>query len=485
MLFPHYKNTFQNKINVPLNIYNCVGYNEDNNLITWCDKFIIPNYISKSKSCLILSDSKEITDKLKLIFIKSNPNEDYYRIFTKEEGTLEDMKNINQIGTNRLIMASPKIIYGIDITIEYDEIFLIYRRTSGLISMGALEMCQQMARARKTKKVNLLGLDPVSKYSFNQYIDFESNKKIQESWINSYSKFHDDQCKKYNIINEMGCTTIGSDGNIKFTSDSFMTQIHYLKTWYDQLFYRNKIDIIKLVAKDYGYTITEQDWNPDLKYGSSLKSKLALKKEEIINVSRQIHLGLEIQPQYKYYQDNLKEQIKIREKYLKNINDAELYIELACDQDKFVSWINKKYMQMDKIEFEKKQIQLNNSEITYIVKDNDLFNKINTCFWFEQILSFTRYKINDIKCKDVNEVKKIFSNNIEKFYYIYKNNECKNNTMKSIKNKFNSIKNFNLLQKFIVDIYNHIVNDIFFIKKKSKYVKKQYVSFEYEFSLNV
>jgi hypothetical protein len=471
----YYKNTFQNKLNIPLNIYNCTGYNEDNNLITWCDKFIIPNYISKSKSCLILSDSKEITDKLKLIFIKSNPNEDYYRIFTREEGTLEDMKNINQVGLNRLIYASPKFIYGIDITIEYDEIFLIYRRTSGLVSMGALEMCQQMARARKTKGVNLLGLDPVSKYSFNQYIDFETNKKIQESYINSYSKFHDDQCKKYNIINEMGCTTIGSDGNIKFTSDSFMTQIHYLKTWYDQLFYRNKIDIIKLVAKDYGYKIVEQDWNPDIKYGSSLKSKLALKKEEIIELSKQIYLGLETPPQYKYYIDNLKEQIKMREKYLKNIDDTNLHIELACDPDKFVNWINKKYMQMDKIEFEKKQIELNNSEITHVVKDNDLYNKINTCFWFEQILNFTRYKINDIKCKDINEIKKIFSNNIDKFYCIYKNNACRERIIKLIKNKIQGISSLNLLQKFITDCYNGIIEDSIKYEYKKIYIKRKYI----------
>lgn len=480
----YYKNTFQNKLNIPLNIYNCVSYNEDNNLITWCEKLIIPNYISKSKSCLILSDSKEITDKLRLIFIKSNPNEDYYRIFTKDEGTLDDMKNINQIGLNRLILCSPKVIYGCDITIEYDEIFLIYRRTSGLMSMGALEMCQQMARARKTKGVNLLALDPISRYSFNQYVDFESNKKIQESYINSYSKFQDELCKKYNIINEMGCTTIGSDGKIKFTSDSFMTQIHFLKTWYDQLFYRNKIDIIKLIAKDYGYIISEQDWNPDLKYGSSLKSKLALKKEEIVEISKQIHLGLETPPQYKYYIENLKEQIKMREKYLKNIDNNDLYIELACDQDKFTNWLNKKYMSLDKIEFEKRQIELNNNEITQVVKDNDLFNKINTCFWFEQLLGFNRYKINDIKCNNINEIKITFLKNIDKFYYIYKNNESKNNTIKSIKNKFNAITNYNLLQKFIVDIYNYIVNDIFLLKKRSKYIKKVYVSFEYEFILN-
>jgi hypothetical protein len=266
----------------------------------------------------------------------------------------------------------------------------------------------------------------------------------------------------------MGCTTIGSDGKIKFTSDSFMTQIHFLKTWYDQLFYRNKIDIIKLIAKDYGYIISEQDWNPDLKYGSSLKSKLALKKEEIVEISKQIHLGLETPSQYKYYIENLKEQIKMREKYLKNIDDNELYTELACDQYKFITWLNKKYMSLDKIEFEKRQIEFNNNEITQVVKDNDLFNKINTCFWFEQLLGFTRYKINDIKCNDINEIKKLFFNNIEKFYLIFKNNACKERIIKLIKNKIQGITNLNLLQKFIADCYNGIIEDTIKYEYKRK-----------------
>ena len=56
-----------------------------------------------------------------------------------------------------------------------------------------------------------------------------------------------------------------------------------------------------------------------------------------IFISLQIYLGLQIYPQYKYYVKNLRKQITQREKYLKNINDNELHIELACDQDKFIA----------------------------------------------------------------------------------------------------------------------------------------------------
>lgn len=478
----YYKNSYQNKKDVLLNIYSCCKYNEDNNLITWCEKFVIPKYISKSQSCLILTDSKEITDKLKLIFIKYNSNEDYYRIFTREEGTLEDLKNINKVGTNRLILASPKIVYGADITIQYDEIFLIYRRTSGLISMDALGMVQQMGRARKTKGVNLLALDPVSKYSYNQFVDYDENKKTQEQCINFHKKYQDEMCKKYDVINEMGCTIFTPDGKIKFTSDSFMTEIHYLKTWYDTLFYRNKVDIIRLVAKDYGYKINEIDWNPFIKFGSSLKSQLKLKKEEIIELSKKIYRGEETDPKYKYYIDNLKEQIGVREKYLKGITDVILYEELTCDQEKFTNWLYKKYMDLDKIEFEKKLININNNEISQVAKDTDIFNKINSCFWIEQTLNFSRYKIEDIKCNDIEAVKKIFNKNIEIFYSIFKNNASKERIIKLLKNKINSINDLNSLQKFVADCYNGIIENIIKFELKKIYIKRKYINTIYIFN---
>ena len=177
---------------------------------------------------------------------------------------------------------------------------------------------------------------------------------------------------------------------------------------------------------------------------------------------------MKIYPQYKYYVENLREQITQREKYLKNINDNELYIELACDQDKFTNWINKKYMDLSKEEFNKKQIGINNKEISLIVKENELLNKINACFWFEDLLKFPRYKIEDIKCNDVESIKKVFEKNTETFYAIFKNNECEHKTMKSIKYKIKSIINENYLQKFIADCYNMVVDNVILYKYKQK-----------------
>lgn len=254
-----------------------------------------------------------------------------------------------------------------------------------------------------------------------------------------------------------------------------------MKTWYDTLFYRNKVDIIRLAAKDYGYKINEIDWNPLIKFGSSLKSQLKLKKEEIIELSKKIHRGEETDSKYKYHIDNLKEQIGVREKYLKGITDVILYEELACDQEKFTNWLYKKYMDLDKIEFEKKLININNNEISQVAKDTDIFNKINSCFWIEQTLNFSRYKIEDIKCNDIEAVKKIFNKNIEVFYCIFKNNEGKDKIIKSIKYKINLIKNENYLQKFVADCYNNVIENCVHYKYKQVKINKKLIG-KYIFS---
>ncbi len=480
-----YRNTFKNKKDVPLNIYYSQNYNEDNNLITYCEKFIIDQYIKKGKSCLILTDSKEVTDKLKLIFIQHNAREEYYRIFTREEGTLEDMKNINNVGKHKLILSSPKFVYGIDLLIPYEEVFMIYRRTSGLMSMGALEMIQQIGRARNTKTVNLLALDPNANFTENKYISFEQNKKMQESIINGYSKYHDELCKKYEVINLMGCTSLDLEGDVKFLPDSFMTQIHYLKTWYDQLFYRNKIDIIKLVAKDYGYKINDIEWNPEIKISNSLKSSLKLKKDEIIGIAKKICLNKEneIEPKYRYYIENIKEQVKIREKYLSGIEDIDLYLDLSSNHELFINWLNKKYLDMEKEQFEKKVIEINNNEFKQIINTDEIISKINSCFWLEDLLKIKRYQIEDIVCDDIDGIKKLLNKNIDKLFDIFKNNESKEKTIKSIEYKIKSIKNNNYLQKFIVECYNNIIEDIFIINKKKIYLSRYETITEYSIKI--
>jgi hypothetical protein len=204
-----------------------------------------------------------------------------------------------------------------------------------------------------------------------------------------------------------------------------------------------------------------------------LTNKLVLKKEEIINLCKQIYKGEKTDIIYDKFIDNLREQIKIREKYIKNIADVNLCEELVSNEFKFKEWLCKKYFDMSKEEFDKKIISVDNGDIVQVVKDDDIFSKINVCFWLENLLKFTRLKVDDIKCDNIENIKKILLTNIEKFYTIYKNNEAKNKTIKSIKHKISSIINENYLQKFVAEIYNHIINNIININSKQQKINKK------------
>lgn len=463
----YYINEFKNKKDIPFNIFYSTQYNEDNNLINFCDTYIIEKYVKKSKRCLILTDSKKITDKLKLYFLKHNANEDYYRVFNRDEGTLDDIVNVNTVGKNRLFLTNSKIVYGVDILLPYDEIFVIYRKSSGF-ALGVLEMYQQIGRARDTQAVNLLVLDPRSKNYINEYITYECNKKIQEKLINNFVKFHDDLCKKYKAINELGCTTIDIKGKNKFSGENFMTEIHYLKTWYDQLFHKNKIEILKKLITENGYKIKESDFTPELKFRTSFKKELKLKSEEIVEISRKIYNRDILDKKYDVYVDNLKEMNNMRARYLKaeNVND----IDLICDQNKFIKYIYKKYLDLDNEDFNKKIIDFNNLDFIQVVKDNTIINQIQTCFWFEEQLKFRRFEINNIKCDNIEKIVELFKKNVDKFYWIYKTNEGKNKTIGYILQKFKNINNLNKLQKFIADCYNSIVSDIVTVNYKRIFI---------------
>lgn len=456
----YYKNTFLNKLNIPLNIYYSKKDNENLNIRAYCHKFIIDKYIKQNKSVLILTDSKTITENLKDYFFKFNSNHDYYRVFNKDEGTLDDIININKISEGRLILANTRFLYGLDITTSYDEIFVIYRYSTSY-GIDPFCMIQQMSRARNTKAVNMLVLDSKAQFYFNHYVSYDENKFTQLKFINNYYKFHDQLCKIYNAVNEFNCTTFNNTGSSEFLPNSIMTEIHFIKSWYDALFSNNKIDIVKLICdKAYGYKINSIEWNPDYEHHLFV-DKIIPRKFEIIDVSKQIYSGNEnfIDPKFKFCVRNLKEQISIREKYIRDINDPDLHIDIACDNDKFIQHFFTKYMKLNKNDFHKKIIDTNNKNIIPIIKNDEIINKINAIFFIEELLLFDRYQINDIQSHDINATKLILNANADKLYFIFKNKESINNSIKFFKNKISLIYNLNLLQKFVADCYNSIVHN--------------------------
>lgn len=453
----YYKNNFKNKVGIPFNFYLSKNYNMNANLFSFCDKFIIDK-IKKKESVLIMTDSFSITNELKNYLFRYNDNHDYFRVFNKDEGTLDDIININIICIGRCVIFNSKILYAVDLQFHYDKAFIIYKYASSF-GFDCFCMEQQIGRPRNTDELDLLCLDPKAHFYNNTYISFDENKQRQQKFIQSRNNLHQELCKKYSVIDEMGIVDLDWTGNNKFNLNSIMTEIHYIKTWYDSLFYNNKIDILKLIAeKSYGYKINTFEWIPDDKYYNFGKKFVGIK--DIINVSKLIFQGNEklIDPKYTHCIDNLKEQIKQRQKYLHNIEDVELYEELTCNQDKFKQYLCKKYLVLDKTQFDKKVIEIKNNDFE-VIEPDELIDKINTCFWFEQILNIKRFNVNDIKNVDVENIKKIFIKDFKKFIPIFANAESEKKTNDKIKNKINSIDKNNLLQKFIAECYNLISDE--------------------------
>jgi hypothetical protein len=267
-----------------------------------------------------------------------------------------------------------------------------------------------------------------------------------------------------------------NDYRMRNTREFFDCDIKIVKDAFEKV--KIFFDIHNSKKKLFKHLLT----NIDTYYIKYDLSNTQLTKDEIINLTSDVLLNNEINDLNKIYIYDIKKNIEIRKKYLDYFKCDSNNNELICDENKFKKWIIIKCMNLLKEDFNK-CIEINDN-FQNDMNDNDLIEKIKTCYWFEELLNFNRYNINEIKCDDLEKIKNEFVSNVDKLYLIYKNGESKNKILKSIHYKIKSIKNFNLLQKFVVDIYNYLIKDLYFFKKRSKYVKKQYVSFEYQFIFN-
>ncbi len=457
-----YKNTYQNKIGVKMNIVYCnKNDNSENNNITTFLKDAIEKYIKPGKSILFLTDSKKISDKIYSYCKKFNDKEDYYRVFNSDQGTIDDITNIDTIGINRCIIASPKIEYGVDITIKYDEIFVIYKHSDGLKSMSALGMFQQISRARDTKQVNLLVLNKFCQYNFNEAISFEDCKKIQDIGTNDHIK---------------NSSYLDKSGNIVTNTNDFFAELDYYKKFYDYTFSRNKIDILMIVAKGYGYDIIESPLKC-VYSTNTIKTDVKLLKHETDEISKLIFDGKEIDEKYIHFIESTTEQVNIRKNYINKHTtmDIDSVRKLACDKILFNNWLNKIILDYDITKFNEHKFIYFKNEYPQIAKDNVIYNQIDTMFFLEEYFKISRYKINDMVNLDLLQVKKFLLDNIDKLFFIFKNNEWKNKTINSIKKKINGLNSTNHVQKLIADCYNHVSDGS--ISVKNKRVKKDNMQF--------
>lgn len=247
-----YRNTNQNKNGTKMIIYQSKCKSEDEKILQFTKLF--KQDVKLEKTIIIFSDSKKITEKLEIIIKSYNIKKDYILIFNKDSGLKEELDNCNNIFDNKVVIASPKILYGLDILIQYEKIYCIYKYTSEKNAMTALEYHQQYSRCRNCKEVHILDMNPLHEELKNYLVPLEKHIEVENQMFKKYMTEQEENIKKYQVANEMMLGKLEYGDIVIDTSNSFTT-VHHYKTWFDRLFSKNKIQLVHQLAKEAGYEV--------------------------------------------------------------------------------------------------------------------------------------------------------------------------------------------------------------------------------------
>ena len=486
--------TIPTKINIKM--YNndknkVLIYNSENSKIAdFCELF--RNDIEKRKSVLVFTDSKDITIKVKKILMgyykQSKRNkvlaeidlckfESYFMVFNRHEGTMDELLNCNESFKNKCVIANSKILYGLDITIQYDNIYCIYKHTNSEKSLSSLEFFQQFSRSRNTKAVNILIIDSYYDKKINKFITFDEHKQNELIAYKNYKNQHIQLCKNYNVVDQL-CSKIDIFGS-EINTETIFAKVHFYKTWFDKLFSKNKFQLVFKIAEENGYEITHHNL-PMVVDIKNLNECLIDNKLKIKNIIKDIANGNNITNER--IKPNIIEQYNARKKILDFDDEGldENQIEILCDDKKFDGFINKKYLNLTEEEFNRIAIKLNNTDIPQLAKDNKIINKIYAIKMIENILGIKRYEINkinpDIKLYDI-KIKLREKDNINKILSLFDGIESRAKLFVRFNSKIDGIQYYDQLQKFMADCYNSF-GDI--IKYEAKMTSKKIKSIRYQ-----
>jgi hypothetical protein len=451
-----YRNLFQNKLDVKMTIYQSNSKHENEKIKEFYKLF--EESVKKKESLLIFSDSKGYTELIAHL-VRRDTNDKYAMVFNKDYGQLEELDNCNTLFKNKCVIASPKIIYGLDITIPYDKVYCIYKYTNEEKCMGALEYHQQYSRARDCKEVILLDMNPYYETMHNYFITFNECVIIINKLFEQYKQDHSKSCKQFDVTNDL-CSNL-EYGNIKIDKTKSFSNIHYYKSWYDKLFSRNKIQLVVQLAKEAGYiidykkiiideTLFDEKGNrieKDATFIGAIKYEKDIRSDlyDIIMDNKPIN------KKYKRICDNLKELIKSR----MTILGDEYTKELILNDKLFEAHISKKYLYMKENDYKKLKIDLTNKDIPNVVCYNILIQKIDGLFYLEKMLNIDRFKISKIKKSiDIKIIKESLIKNIDKISSFNSYDMSVKKREKRMITKIESINHIDQLQKFLADCYN-------------------------------
>ena len=469
-----YKNSYQNKKDVVMNIH-YTKHNNENSHLTQIADIIGTKYARQNKPVLIFSDKKATTIKLHELLKKYNPDDDYYRLIHADSGDQQILENLDELSKTKCIIASPKITYGLDLSSHhYEEIYGIYSQVSGNIGLSAFHFWQQISRSRNHNKVSIYFLDPYAKKYKHTYKSFNKCKIEEDTYIESQMMFIDKINKKHNkdtaILGEIVCY------------NPIIKNINYYNSYYNYAFNGNKCDIFKTIAREAGYIITEHDFECE-KIDTKLNKVVKDHKILMVDLAHKIIDAEPIDESNDKFVSNLKEKIENKKQYvsIKHPN----YTNIICDDDLFKSYINRKLLDMPLKEFEKELLKINSKECIEIFKNNSLHDKILILFMIEKHMNIKRYELDKLKDCDWKQILAYLkTNNDTLIQFFTEPTQSKKYAIARVLKILNKIDSANKVQKLMADMYNIISAGTIICNSERIYTKAKILETVYTFKIS-
>ena len=467
------RNIVKNKIGIKMSIYNTKCKSLIAKLNYYCKMFI--DDIKKNKSVIIFSDSKLITDLLYDILKKYNNTADYFYKINRNWGSDEEIERFNDIFSNKCLLISPKIVYGLNILIKYDNVYCFYKYTTAEKAMGAMEYHQQYSRTRNAKHVHIFDMNNYYEDTFNYYINYDDHIKNEIQLFNKkYEKYNNtnNEKNKNSILQLIGQY---DDEKISIDTTKSFASIHWYKKWFDKLFHKNKTQLIIRLSEQAGYKISF-NINIITDYVDTQIKKINTIKDKTIieNLYDVIINNKTIPTEYERVYPNVIECINQRIYYLgKHVNK-----ELVLNDKAFDGIINMKYLLLSEYKFNKFKMTMVENDLLYLGINNKILNKINILFKLENELNMRRFIFDDLKKEKIEKYINIFYNNINDLVLFCPDSNSKNKNIKALTKKFDKIESVDQIQKFIGDCYNSFGEIIDIDKKRIQQVIK-YIKFDF------
>lgn len=453
----YYKNEYKCSKGVKVKVMTCKKGSKVNKIYNFL-KPLREKLIAKKSIC-ISSDSKEVCLIAERCIKKLGWCGSNIMMYTSGQGNTQDIIECNRKWLYKVVIFSPKIVYGVDNQIEYEEGTICGIYTGKSIS--SINMFQQLGRCRKAKDMRILWLQQEGEKT--EYATYDGVCAIENEKYINYAKNVNMLNKDINTEGDL-LSHIGKRGK-ELDKNALFYEYHCRRAWYNTIFRNGKLKLLRDLLENQGYEVTTEELMiEDEANFTEAEIRAENTNKEIM--SNKKFMGDKLTPRDTRYEstcENMKNKIKYlgvtkndikEEKMLEDIVTTKGVLEkvLLCNELNMngEELTNKYTAQYDK---EKKMDLYGVFEMDSVgICRNNTLKKI------EEICGITRNRIEDINInkivveptKFVEEIEKIKNDVGEVLYH----NCGKRKRDVLINNKIKKMKNEKDIRVFIANMYN-------------------------------